>query len=73
MRRITTSVFILIVMVGLISMIIELRHDKKVDQQKIKTLESSQNTMVWTMDKSCFDQIKNSYDGVLRIKIQKHE
>lgn len=27
--------------------------------------------MVWEMDKSCFKQIKNSEDGILRLKISK--
>lgn len=29
----------------------------------------NQNIMVWQMDSSCFNQIKNSTDGIIRLKI----
>lgn len=40
-------------------------------EAKNKSLLESQNVMVWTMDKSCYDQINNSIDGILRLKIGK--
>jgi len=38
-------------------------------QKEVQDLKESQNVMVWKMDKSCFDQIKNSSDGILRIQV----
>jgi len=40
-------------------------------QDQNQQLKESQNVMVWKMDDSCFDQIKNSMDGTLQLKISK--
>jgi len=34
------------------------------------SLEDSQNIMVWEMDESCFDQIQNTSDGMIRLQIK---
>lgn len=39
-------------------------------QQENADLQASQNVMVWTMDKSCFDQLNNS-SGIMSLKLQK--
>lgn len=38
-------------------------------QQENRELKAAQNTMVWQMDKSCYDQIKNNFDHSLFLKI----
>jgi len=40
-------------------------------QDQNQVLKESQNVMVWKMDDSCYNQIKNSVDGIIRLKIQK--
>ena len=36
---------------------------------QVDYLKANQNVMVWQMDKSCFDQIKNNSDGILRLQV----
>ena len=38
-------------------------------QQEIENLKANQNLMVWQMDKSCFDQLKNNFDHALYLKL----
>jgi len=40
-------------------------------QDQNQQLKESQNVMVWKMDDSCYNQIKNSVDGIIRLKITK--
>ena len=35
-------------------------------KDRVKALEETQNVMIWTMDKSCFDQMQNSNDGTIK-------
>jgi len=35
-----------------------------------RSLKDSQNVMVWEMDSSCFDQIQNTSDGMIRLLIK---
>ena len=35
--------------------------------EKYKALESSQNVMVWQMDSSCYDQLKNGSDATIQL------
>jgi len=39
--------------------------------QKQLTAANQRNVMVLEMDASCFNQIKNSTDGIIRLKINK--
>lgn len=38
-------------------------------QQENEQLRAQQNVMVWQMDKSCYDQIKNTFDHTLFLRI----
>ena len=38
--------------------------------QTMRGLRQSQNLMLWEMDESCFKQIQNSSDGVIRLQIK---
>lgn len=40
------------------------RADAEVYRQSMELLEKSQNVMVWQMDESCYNQIKNSPDNI---------
>lgn len=37
----------------------------------IQELRNSQRVMIWKMDDSCYNQIQNSQDGMIRLKITK--
>lgn len=40
-------------------------------QQENEQLKQTQNLVVWTMDKSCFDQLNNSVNSIMTLKLSK--
>jgi len=60
---------ILLVVVAVVSVYLSTKTTKKW-KTYAEDLVESQNIMVWEMDESCFKQIQNSSDGVIRLQIK---
>lgn len=64
--------FIVSITIGVLCIQVDsLKRSEKVLKQENKVLKDNQNIMIWKMDDSCYNQLKNSYDGILRIQVQK--
>ena len=69
MNKLTLAILLLCLLEGLMSWWLWTRYSQQ--QGIISYLQANQRTIIFSMDSSCFDQFKNSPDGIIRLQIGK--